>query len=238
MRIQNGAPSWARRGLHVLLAILIVATILPLIAADAWWVRVLEFPRVQIVVIMVAVMAALVFFGGRTSRFWLLAGTVAAIYQVIRIFPYTPLYPVQAVTVDTCPANQSMQILVVNVLQDNRDFARTVALVEDEAPDVFLALETDRPWVEALTAIHDAYPNRRLVPLDNTYGLAFYSRLPVHALDERYVVEPDVPSIRATIGLPSGAAFDLYGLHPPPPQPRKKKSTPAPQQVLNGTEHR
>jgi hypothetical protein len=68
-------------------------------------------------------------------------------------------------------------------------------------PDIWLALETDGWWCERLRALDEGFPDRFERPLDNAYGMFFRSRLPVEALDERCLVEPDVPSIRALSGV-------------------------------------
>jgi endonuclease/exonuclease/phosphatase (EEP) superfamily protein YafD len=46
-----------------------------------------------------------------------------------------------------------------------------------------------------------------------------YSRFPLANSEVRYLVEDDVPSIRTTVVLPSGAKVLVHGLHPRPPAP-------------------
>jgi endonuclease/exonuclease/phosphatase (EEP) superfamily protein YafD len=48
-------------------------------------------------------------------------------------------------------------------------------------------------------------------------GLTLYSRRTLVSPEVRYLVEDHVPSIKMGVRLPSGAAFDFYGLHPKPP---------------------
>jgi endonuclease/exonuclease/phosphatase (EEP) superfamily protein YafD len=58
-------------------------------------------------------------------------------------------------------------------------------------------------------------------PLDNTYGLLFYSRLEVIEGDVNFIVENDVPSIEVIVKLACGIPVKIYGLHPKPPVPKE-----------------
>ncbi len=46
-----------------------------------------------------------------------------------------------------------------------------------------------------------------------------YSRLPLEQTSVRYLIEPDIPSIRAKVRLRTGDWVHLFILHPPPPVP-------------------
>ncbi|MGB3722280.1 MAG: endonuclease/exonuclease/phosphatase family protein [Pacificimonas sp.] len=215
-----------RRVLAIVTCVLVVATALPLLASDAWWVRSLEFPRVQIALLLSLSLAALAAAGLRRAKLVIALGVLAFGYQAWRVFPYTTFASVQAKAVETCPVGQSVSIMVANVLQDNRDFDRLTTEVLRQNPDIFIALETDRGWVDALTpALGNDYPVRRVIPLDNTYGMALYSRMPFRALEQRATVEPDIPSLLAKFRLPSGDPFTLLALHPRPPIPGKDSGT-------------
>jgi endonuclease/exonuclease/phosphatase (EEP) superfamily protein YafD len=63
------------------------------------------------------------------------------------------------------------------------------------------------------------YPYFLLKPLENTYGLLFYSRLKLEDAKINFLVKDDLPSIEAIVILPSGAKVKIWGLHPEPPVP-------------------
>ena len=63
------------------------------------------------------------------------------------------------------------------------------------------------------------YPHAVQRPLDNTYGILLYSRLPLVQAKVEFLVEEDVPSIRAQVRLRSGDVVEVLALHPEPPQP-------------------
>ena len=117
-----------------------------------------------------------------------------------------------------CKDGQSIRLLNINVLQDNRDFQRTLDLVRRTDADVVLFLETDQGWADALAPLHATYPHRSSVPIGNTYGMILMSRWPMEA-NVRYRVKPDIPSIDALVTMPSGERIMLYALHPEPPAP-------------------
>jgi endonuclease/exonuclease/phosphatase (EEP) superfamily protein YafD len=118
----------------------------------------------------------------------------------------------------SCDDGRSIELLNINVLQDNRDFERTVALVRKTDADVVLFLETDQGWADALMPLHELYPHRSSAPMGNTYGMILMSRWPMEA-EVRYRVKDDIPSIDATVTMPSGEQIALFALHPEPPRP-------------------
>jgi endonuclease/exonuclease/phosphatase (EEP) superfamily protein YafD len=56
-------------------------------------------------------------------------------------------------------------------------------------------------------------------PLENCYGMLFYSRLKLIDADVKFLVEDDIPSIHAEVELSSGDVIRLHCLHPRPPHP-------------------
>jgi endonuclease/exonuclease/phosphatase (EEP) superfamily protein YafD len=56
-------------------------------------------------------------------------------------------------------------------------------------------------------------------PLDNLYGIHVFSRLPLAEQEICYLVQKNVPSIHATVELPTGDKVRVHFLHPAPPSP-------------------
>lgn len=215
--------------LDVLAGLLIIATVLPLIRHTAWWIRVFDFPRVQILLIGVGILG-LYLLGGFPEELWrraLFALVAAAtLYQALRVLPYTRLWQKQ---VETSAAGDEdpdvISFLVANVLMTNREFAGLVDLVREHRPDVFLAVETDEWWAERLRRLEDEYPHAIEYPLENTYGIVLRSRIPLDESAVLFHVQDDVPSIRAELRLASGRRIVLHGVHPRPPAPDESTST-------------
>ena len=168
-----------------------------------------------------ALLVAWLFLGGkRDARYWGLAAALAgaALWQATYAAAYFPLGPRKVQSVRDCPPGNAIALLNINVLQDNRDFAATLDLVRRTNPDIVLFLETDPGWAEALAPLTRTYPHVASAPIANTYGMILMSRWPMET-SIRYRLQPHIPSIDATVTMPSGQRIELYALHPEPPLP-------------------
>lgn len=198
--------------------IVVVATLLPLLEADAWWVRIFDFPRLQIATLgalaLVAAAASL-----RRRWRWVLVPLGAAVaYQLAAIAPYTPPWPVETKAPEQ-PGAPRLAVLIANVLQKNRESDRVLAAVAAADADLVLAMETDDWWAERLAPVAKTHPTVLSAPLPNTYGMILYSRLRLEDPEIRYLVQPDVPSVHATVVLADGTRVRFHGVHPRPPIP-------------------
>lgn len=208
---------WGLRGASFLLLLGIASS---LTESNQWWVRIWDFPRAQILIALL-VLAVLLYLFDRKWRPWYSIGLVlAACWQFYRIYPYTGIaaQEVSRATESEASGQGCFKVLTFNVLQMNRDYQRTVDLLEREDPDVLLLLETDTGWRNALAPQLGHYSTVLQRPLSNTYGLILATRLP--ARDGRIVdlAEADTPSafVELTAG---GRDFLLIALHPRPPHP-------------------
>lgn len=199
---------------------LVVATVLPWVRSNRWWIRIFDFPRLQIAVAIVIVLVGFALFRIELTppRLALVAALVLSLaWHAYRIFPYTPLAPKEVVAAD-CAAERRIRLLIANVQMTNRNADAFLALVRDAGPDVLLVAEGDRWWDEKLSTLRSDYPHVMRQPQENTYGLHLFSRLPLE-MELRFVVEPDIPSFHGRIRLRSGDWIDFHGVHPRPPQP-------------------
>lgn len=209
----------------------VVATAMPLLRQQAWWIRVFDFPRLQIVAIALLSLLAAVLLGLHQWTWGLVLAVllgVCALYQFVRIMPYTPLRRKQVA--DSDPeglANKDRQIsvMVTNVLMSNRDAQTCLRVIRECNPDVVLAVETDLWWLNQLRVLEDDYPHTAYAPLPNTYGLLFFSKLKLVDPHIRYLMDDDVPSFHAQVELPSGELVRLHCLHPKPPAPAESKTS-------------
>ena len=209
----------ARLILLTLCALLVLITILPLWETDRWWVRLWDFPRLQVAALLIVGILLMVWVGPRKGRlFWTATGAMLAAlaWQATHFIAYLPPWPKQVASVAACPEGRSIELLNANVLLHNQRFGELIALVERTDPDVVLLLETDLDWEREIRPLHARYPYRVGEPVPNSYGMILLSRLPMEG-EVLHRMQPAVPSIRAKIRLGSGEVIDLHAVHPEPP---------------------
>jgi endonuclease/exonuclease/phosphatase (EEP) superfamily protein YafD len=205
-----------------MLAVLVALTLLPIIETDEWWVRLWDYPRLQLAALLVFALVALVAIGPREGRaFWIAIGVgLAALgWQLWQVASYVPGWPVELKSTDNCEPGRQVRLLNANVLMTNRDYGALLHLVRRTEPDVVLLLEPGMEWEEVVRPLYPAYPYRVSQPLPNTYGLILLSRLPLVAQEVRYLLQPHVPSVKTGLQLRSGEVVDFHGVHPEPPYP-------------------
>lgn len=209
---------------QILACFISVLTFGSLIHRNEWWIRGLDFPRLQLLSCGVVVLLPLLLLDGHWDN-WRYGCTVllllAVLYQFRMIVPYTFLWPkqVQRIKADAEKPERQLSLLVSNVLMSNRQYSRLLQQISVYRPDVVLTLESDSQWQQALTEIEADYPYRVAVPLDNFYGMHLYSKLELQDADVRFLLSDDIPSIHTTVLLRSGEKVKLHCLHPEPPSP-------------------
>ena len=206
-------------------------TIWGLLPLDNWWVRGVEFPRIQIMFLGLAAWLGMVIFWsdwqfGQWLLFIVLSSALA--FQLRMVLPYTVLWKKEVLTAKDMPNGHAHQlkIMVSNVLTPNDETQKLVELVKDKRPDILITLETDKKWEKALNQIEANYPYTVKVPLDNLYGMHLYSKLELIDPEVKYLMIDDIPSIHTQLRLQGGQVIWLYCLHPMPPSPTEAdKST-------------
>jgi endonuclease/exonuclease/phosphatase (EEP) superfamily protein YafD len=208
---------------HLFGLTLIALTALSRVRSARWWVRAADFPRTQIAVGLVLTLVA---FASQASTSTAdiafgLALVASLAYQLSRIWPYTPIAPRQVLDATPGDDARTIRVLIWNVLMQNRQATAFIDMVNAHAPDIVLVLETDGWWDEALHALDSTYPHAIRHPLENEYGLHLLSKLELVAPALRFLVEPDIPSVRTGVRLRSGDVIVFHGLHPRPPLPQQ-----------------
>jgi endonuclease/exonuclease/phosphatase (EEP) superfamily protein YafD len=199
-------------------ALIVVVTVLPLSSSKAWWVRMWDFPRLQIAIATLPA-AALSLLGPWP---WLTLPALAAClgYQLWRIRPYTPLTRTEIEFAQGEGRGRDVRLLAANVLMENEAHEKVIAFVEAQDPDILLLMETDARWVAALEPVLARYPTVLRQPRDDYYGLVFATRLPAATARTLRLTLDDTPAVLAELAAPDGGAgFRLVGLHPRPPVP-------------------
>lgn len=202
--------------------LLVVLTFLPLWKNPVWWVRGLDFPRLQLCVLALALLLAQALLLSYSEPLQILITCLAVVclaYQGWWIMPYTRLWRPEVRSADTTRDRPRIRVMAANVLTPNRQADQLKALVREHRPDVLVTLETDRWWEAQLEELTEDYPHCIRCPLDNLYGMHVWSRLPLENPETCFLVEDEVPSMHARVRLNEQLAIRMHFLHPAPPSP-------------------
>ena len=208
------------RGLLVLSLLAALTAFLPLLPVNWWWVRIGDYPRTQLLACYGTLAVLVGLFmprRGAAAALGLLLGACAV--QVVFIAPYLPLAPREVQDAERAGEAPAIRVMTVNVLQKNDRYEAVLDLVEEVDPDVLLLLEVDDRWLTELASLSEHFSRELLEPLSNTYGMAFYTKLPVERIELRHYVRDDIPSIVADVRLADDTLVRMYGVHPNPPRP-------------------
>ena len=200
----------------------IVTTALSLLRSKVWWIRIWDFPRVQIATLGIAGLALWIATGpwrdGAMATFTA-AIAVAVCYQLGMVWRYTRLAPREVQRAKDPAPERCLSLVVSNVLQTNREAEGLLAELRRTNADIVLCVETDDWWRARLDALQSTHPHPLACPLSNTYGMLLYSRYPLENTSIDFLVERDVPSMQAWVRLPGGVRVWLNCVHPKPPAP-------------------
>ena len=220
---------FVRRYLVVPLVLLAMsAALLPLIETDIWWIRYLDFMRLQVAIALVGLIAVYAMLGGARGGMGALVMLLALgglVYQGYRLYPYAPVVSPMALQV-SCPDEDSLSVLVANVQASNRQGDAFLKIVRDADPDVLVVMETNAWWNEQLASL-GGYPHRHQYIPDGPayYGMHLMSRLTLSDTRTEFFFDSHTPTMRATVELPGGKRVALFGLHPRPPHQWSQPST-------------
>jgi endonuclease/exonuclease/phosphatase (EEP) superfamily protein YafD len=209
-------------------SLVIATTILPFLRTGFWFVRIFDFPRLQIACVGVVALLGYIVAGVGTA--WgdiAFAGLLFAsvLYQAKRIFPYTRLARPQVQRSKAAAHESSFSLLFSNVLIENRDAQKLKKVVRDIDPDIILTVETDDWWSKQLSELESTHPYTVQRPQDNGYGMLLYSRLELLNVEVKFLIEDEIPSIHGQVRLDSGDFVSFRCLHPRPPFPTEDKSS-------------
>lgn len=208
--------------LYLLGLLTIILTVLPFFKFSVWWVRIGDFPRLQIAALCIVVgilFAVLGFVSDKTDIVFIALLTACALYQFYCVLPYLPVYPKQVEQNREFSPENVIKLLIFNVFMENENFEKFIDLVKKFNPDLFLLAEVNQRWVDAVSVLDKEYPHSIKYPLENTYGLALFSKLELKNQEVKFLVEDDIPSFHTNVKLRSGELIRLYCLHPRPPVP-------------------
>lgn len=221
---------WSGRAVVGLLGLAGVTSLVTLAETNVWWVRYVDFTRLQFIVAMLMLLLVLGVLRPRLGALGIAALALAVLglaYHLYRVYPYVPPFPRQAVAADTCPDSSRLRLMVANVQRDNEVAAAFTQLVSRVQPDVLVVMETDRWWDQHLAPLRDVFAHAvQAIPKPDSYfGMHVFSRYELVSPDVEYLFGLDTPMIRAGLRMPDGRVARLFAMHPRPPQAWSQPTT-------------
>lgn len=169
-----------------------------------WLFELMTHFRVQMAVVMVPLAVALLC---RRRSPWSIAFTVfaaSAVWSVASIA--TPSSQPE-------PGSSVLRLMSANVLLVNSHFDEFIQLVEDVDPDLLLVVEYTKQWDAKLASIRDAYPFAERYPRTHGFGMALFSKRPLHNVQAESLLDYfDAPSISCEVDV-DGKRLSVVALH-------------------------
>lgn len=202
----------------------VILTVFPFVAADFWWIRMFDYPHVQLTTF--TLIALLVYFFRFDIRSWrdyafVLILAACFLFQLTKIYPYTPLAGYQVENNLQVDPHNTLSLVISNVLQKNKEHQKVLDEILTKDPDVVILTETNRRWRDSLAPALKSFGYRfnTEMPLDNTYGMLLYSKLETIQPQVEFLLEDSIPSIHTRMRMPSGKIIEMHIIHPTPPMP-------------------
>jgi len=207
----------------------VLLTLLPIAAADFWWIRMFDFPHIQLTILtFVAFVVYFIKFDIKWLQDYIFVSVLLAcfIFQLVKIYPYLPHSNFE-VGDSSSKSDKSNNILFysANVFQDNTNSSLLIREIAINDPDVLLLMETNERWMNDISGAITKYPYKMEVPLDNTYGMLLYSKLKMKDAKVRYLVNDSIPSIHTLLVLKNGKEISFHAIHPTPPMPQENPTS-------------
>ena len=227
-KVKLGLYLIGRYSIIFLSLILIVLSVLSLLYDFSYWfIKIIDFPRIQYFVIVGLLLVLYIVLNKKWNfaSYLLVAGIISSIIiHATKLMPYMlgeKSVPDSKLSGQLLQEN-SIGILLTNVLIDNEEASKLLQIIKDVDPDLILAMEVNQWWISELQELKKQYPHYIEHPLNNAYGIAMYSKFELIESDISFLQGDDVPSIHTKILMPSGRKIRFHGMHPVPPVPSSK----------------
>ncbi len=213
--------------------LVISATLLSWLPWKYWWMRIWDFPRMQVLLVgggllLLGVLCA--FYGMIDSLPWMIVLVLLCMSVMLQckwVLKLTGFAPVE-VQSGTDDGTDTIRIIASNVDYTNTDRVAALDSLIALEPDLIALIEADHEWEALIDSLREEYPFQIHDLQGNGKGIALLSKLPIVESEIRYIVSDDRPSIWVQIQNPHPSMDSLSEtdeqktigvcvLHPPPP---------------------
>lgn len=143
-----------------------------------------------------------------------LLGLVLNVYSVGSLY-----YPANTFSNKT-PSNkqtETLSVLLSNVLSSNHRYDLLLKEIETNKPDFIIILELNPQWANALKPIEKQYPYNKIIPRNDNFGIAIYSKHLLHNIHVHDFAQNGIPSISAEYQTHKNKRLQIIATHPLPP---------------------
>ncbi|WP_373522066.1 endonuclease/exonuclease/phosphatase family protein [Aquiflexum sp.] len=215
--------------LEILSVLILIAGLIPIIKNDHWIFRVFDYPRFQKLFVCLIILVLWLFLGfsdfGKLDYILFIGVVMMAIFQMYQIYPFTIFSPKMVKDTGSGSDFPTISVMVINVYQYNKDYQKALKLIQREDPDILLLAETDLNWAKEMSEFKNSHPHFVEIPQENTYGMLFYSKLPILEYEVQHLIDQEIPSIEALVKLQSGDNVKIFAIHPTPPVPSENPTS-------------
>jgi endonuclease/exonuclease/phosphatase (EEP) superfamily protein YafD len=200
---------------------LLLVTLLPFVPVGKWWVRLCDFPRLQIGAAGALPLLSLSWWANTSGwtlehSCWLLLCVAICSWQFGHMLPYVPGWRKQLPD-KSDEEPPSTTVCAMNLKFENDRTQEVVEQLRALDPDILLLIEVNQAWDVGLEPLKSRYAHRVGPVLEDGLGLVLWSKLPLIAAEVKYLVSEERPSIFAQVRLRDERVIHLVGLHPTPP---------------------
>ncbi len=108
-----------------------------------------------------------------------------------------------------------IKVYYANILSSNREYLKIKESIKNENPDIIVLQEVNQSWVENLNFLTDGYKYKILLPREDNFGMAIFSKEKI--LSEQILIgKAEVESILFEVSF-KGRKLSILSTHPVPP---------------------
>jgi endonuclease/exonuclease/phosphatase (EEP) superfamily protein YafD len=194
--------------LALCLAGLAVLSIAGFFSRFSHWLDICDHFRMQYLALLICLAAV-----GLLGAQWVLIGLAGAFALLNLVI----IFPIWMRPTGWKRGPTGYRLLMANVLRKNKAYPQLLEIIKSSQPDLIGLVEPDQDWLDGLAVLSEAYPYRHTAIRGDNYGLALFSRRPLHDLEVHTLTAKGVPTLTAQTEL-DGTALTIILTHPPPPK--------------------
>lgn len=208
---------------------------LSMLRHSVWWVRIWDFPRIQILILGVLMLVIGAWLGIQAvvlHPLWIVTSillVLATLQQSRWAIRMTPLVKPEVESAAS-QSDDRIRIIASNVDYTNTNRNSAMTLFAELHPDLLALVEVDEDWESEIASQEEGFPHCVSELNADGRGMALLSRIPLHDAEVKYLVLDDRPSIWAQLRISDvrnesasaqvaedDSMIGVCVLHPPPP---------------------